>query len=68
MTEIEKMRRYIEQTKMNAATAYGMKMREAFALSEQAYGCGDLPIEMISLAFDYCKAKGYRAAKAQKGG
>lgn len=65
MSEIEKMKRYIERTKMNVPTAYGMNVAEAFELSKQAYVCGDLPIEMISLAFDYGKAKGYRAAKTE---
>lgn len=66
MSEIEKMKRYIERTKMNAPTAYGMNMHEVFELSKQAYGCGELPIEIIDLAFNYGKAKGYRAAKAER--
>jgi len=40
MSEIEKMKRYIERTKMGRADNY-------------------------ALAFDYGKAKGYRAAKAE---
>jgi hypothetical protein len=67
MSEIEKMKRYIERTKMDIKNPlqYAMNMREAFELSKQAHGCGDLPIEMINLAFNYGKAKGYRAAKAE---
>lgn len=65
MSEIEKMKRYIERTKMDMPTAYSMNILEAFELSKQAYVCGDLPFEMISLAFNYGKAKGYRAAKAK---
>lgn len=67
MSEIEKMKRYIERTKMNEPQAgpYKMNLTEAFELAKQAYACGDLPVEMISLAFDYGKAKGYRAAKAE---
>ncbi len=44
-----------------------MSLNEVFALSNQAYTCGDFPLEMISLAFRYGQAKGYRAAKAEKG-
>ncbi len=65
MSEIEKIQRYIERTKMDKSRRYQMSMNEAFALSHQAYTCGDLPIEMISLAFHYGQAKGYRAAKAE---
>jgi len=67
MSEIEKMKQYIEQTNIpvSKASAYQMNMQEAFALSHQAYTCGDFPIEMISLAFNYGQAKGYRAAKAE---
>ena len=68
MIEIEKMKRYIARTKMNIAGAspYKMNISEAFELAHQAYGCGDLPIEIISLAFEYGQAKGYRAAKAER--
>lgn len=67
MSEIEKMERYIERTKMSASTTslYKMNMLEAFELAYQALECRDLPIEAISLAFNYGKAKGYRAAKAE---
>ena len=67
MTEIEKMKRYIERTKMSASTTSlcKMNMLEAFELAYQALECRDLPIEAISLAFDYGKAKGYRAAQAK---
>ncbi len=64
MTEIEKMKKYIERTKLPSAGFY-MNLDEAFELAGQAFGCGDLPIEAISLAFNYGKAKGYRAAKAE---
>ena len=68
MSEIEKMQMYIERTKMDIKNPlqYAMNMREAFELSKQAHGCGGLPIEMINLAFNYGKAKGYRAAKAER--
>jgi len=66
MSEIEKIKRYIKRTNIpvSKASAYQMNMQEAFALSHQAY-CGDFPLEMISLAFNYGQAKGYRAAKAE---
>ena len=40
-------------------------MLEAFELVKQPNGSFNLSIEMISLAFNYGKAKGYRAAKAE---
>ena len=64
MSEIEKMKRYIERTKMS--TIYQINIQEAFALAHQAYAANDLPIEMVSLAFKYGQAKGYRAAKAER--
>lgn len=67
MSEIEKMKRYIERTRMNIENPlqYAMNLSEAFELAKQAIDCGDLPVEMISLAFNYGQAKGYRAAKAE---
>lgn len=47
MSEIEKMKRYIERTKMS--TIYQISLQEAFALAYQAYDANDFPIEMISL-------------------
>lgn len=41
-------------------------MVEAFELARQAQSSVDLSIEAISLAFNYGKAKGYRAAKAER--
>ena len=67
MAEIEKMQKYIDRTKMNIKNPlqYAMNLSEAFELAKQAIDCGDLPIEMISLALNYGRAKGYRAAKAE---
>lgn len=67
MSEIEKMKRYIERTNMNIENPlqYAMNMREAFELAHMA-GAGDaLSIKAISMAFNYGQAKGYRAAKAE---
>ena len=67
MSEIEKMKRYIERTNMNPEKVglYRMSMLEAFELVKQPNGSVNLSIEMLSLAFNYGKAKGYRAAKAE---
>lgn len=67
MSKIEEMKQYIERTKMSASTTslYKMNVLETFELAYQALECRNLPIEAISLAFDYGKAKGYRAAKAE---
>ena len=66
MSEIEKMKRYIERTKMKKADRFYLDMAEAFELTIQALNSDDFPLEVISLAFNYGKAKGYRAAKAER--
>lgn len=66
MNEIEKMKKYIERTKLDPNDRFYMDMREAFELAHQARTCEDFPLEIISLAFTYGKAKGYRAAKAER--
>ena len=67
MSEIEKMKRYIELTKldMRPSSPYQLNTPEAFELAYQAQTCDDFPLEAITLAFNYGKAKGYRAAKAE---
>ena len=62
MTEIEKMKRYIERTKMNIAATnpYQMNIRETLAVSDMT------SLEAISFAFQYGTARGYRAAKAER--
>lgn len=68
MTEIEKMQRYIDRTKMGltATNPYQMNTREAFELAFKARECGGLPLEVITFAFHYGQAKGYRMAKAER--
>ena len=66
MNEIEKMKRYIERTKLSEDDRFYMTLQEAFELTIQAHECNDLPMEIINLAFKYGKAKGYRAAKAER--
>lgn len=65
MSEIEKMKRYIERTKMKdtGTGVYKMNLCEAFALAHEA---NEPIVDMIALAFNYGKAKGYRAAKAER--
>ena len=64
MSEIEKMRRYIERTNMNKADNHCLVYREAVELLHTATDVSSM-FEVIALAFDYGKAKGYRAAKAK---
>lgn len=62
MTEIEKIQSYIAQPtsgKFPLDTRYQMGFLEARALS-----CMN-PMDAVCLAFDYGRAKGYRAAKKE---
>ncbi len=67
MSEIEKMKRYIERTdmKIDGSSPYQLNIREALELADQARSSSVTPIGIISLAFSYGMAKGYRAAKAE---
>lgn len=65
MSEIEKIKRYIEREKLSTCVKYDMSMAECKALSTQAYEKKISQLEVIALAFDYGRAKGYRAAKAE---
>lgn len=62
MNEIEKMKRYIERTKMGNAMTYQMSIPEMLNL---AHSAAEVPTEIVCLAFNYGRAKGYRAAKAE---
>ena len=64
MSEIEKMKRYIERTPMKKADNYCLVYGEAVELIGATKG-PDALLEIIALAFNYGKAKGYRAAKAK---
>lgn len=66
MSEIEKMKKYIERTKLDPNDRFYMSMSEAFELAYQAQTCGDFPLDAVNLAFKYGMAKGYRAAKAER--
>lgn len=65
MSEIERMRRYVEREKINTNDRYGLNADEGVALAKAAYEAEDLPLEIIDLAFRYGRAKGCRAAKAE---
>lgn len=62
MSEIERMQRYIERTHVkDERDAFCMRSRQIKTILNEV----DL-VEGIILAFDYGKAKGYRAAKAER--
>lgn len=65
MSEIEKIQKYIARTKCDKQDRYGMNCIEAIELTKRACESADFPLEVISLALNYGKAKGYRAAKAE---
>ena len=65
MTEIEKMKRYIERTKMGMADNYCLVHCEIVEMLNTATDV-DSMFDVITLVFDYGKAKGYRAAKAER--
>lgn len=62
MTEIEKIRRYIDQTKVDNGGRYDININEMLDL---AHAAAQTPIEAVCLAFAYGRAKGCRAAKAR---
>lgn len=64
MNEIEKINRYIARTNMKLAitSPYHMNLKELFGLSDIA---GEDAGRAICMAFEYGRAKGYRAAKAE---
>lgn len=65
MSEIERIRRYIEREKLSEGSRYSMSMVEGLELSRLAYEDKDLPVGIIVLAFNYGRAKGRREAKAE---
>lgn len=60
MSEIEKIKRYIEKNGAPRNLRYDMSLKEALAV---VHGVGGA--EAVSMAFAYGKAKGYRMAKAE---
>jgi len=65
MSEIEKIRKYIERTKMSNNRNYGLNITETFELAHKACSPDGIPCEMICLAFEYGRAKGIREARAE---
>ena len=65
MSEIEKMKRYIERTKMGRADNYCLAHCEVLEMLNTATDVNGI-FHVIGLAFNYGKAKGYRAAKAER--
>lgn len=65
MSEIEKMQRYIERTPMKKADNYFLTYGEASELMKTAKDVNAL-FEVVDFVFNYGKAKGYRAAKAER--
>ncbi len=65
MTEIEKMKRYIERAKVpeQSSSAYDILLGELHAMGNFAHS--DLYSALL-LLFEYGRAKGYRAAKAER--
>lgn len=68
MSEIEKMKRYIERTNMRIKNPlqYAMNTSEALELAHMVHAGDTLSIEAVSMALNYGQAKGYRAAKAER--
>lgn len=62
MNTIEKIRQYINDSAAPRNEQYDATFKEVFDI---ASGMG--PVEAVALAFDYGRAKGYQAAKAEKG-
>lgn len=67
MSELERMQRYIELTKMptRVAVPYGMNIRELGAVKEVSREEG--LVSALYMAFRFGMAKGWRAAKANAG-
>lgn len=66
MTEIEKIKRYIQRTRLNEDDGYYLGHVEILALMTEASKDVNCAFEAINTAFNYGKAKGYRAAKAER--
>ena len=66
MNEIEKMKKYIERTKLDKGDRFCLSWLEAMELSGEAVQTKDAAFRIIALAFNYGKAKGYRAVKAER--
>ena len=63
MTEIEKIEKYIKQTKISDKCNYCMRVAEWTAIADKGSR-----IDAVGLAFNFGRAKGYRAAMKENGG
>lgn len=61
MTEIERIKRYIERTKFPSPDRYELGGRQARALRDET----DI-VDILYTAFLYGRAKGYRAAMSER--
>lgn len=67
MSEIEKIKRYIQRTRLKEDDGYYLNIAEAMELTaEAAHNNSTAVANIINLAFNYGKAKGYRAAQAER--
>ena len=66
MSEIEKIKRYIERTRLKEDDGYYLGHLEILSLMNEASKDVNCAFEAIKTAFNYGKAKGYRAAKAER--
>ncbi len=60
MTKTEKIQRYIDSVGIKFPTRYSVSIEDLFALLEEFGG----PVA-VGIAFQYGRAKGYRAAQAE---
>lgn len=60
MTEIEKIQKYIDRTKIQDPLKYNLRASEWIAI----VNTNDI-LDAVSLAFNFGRAKGYRAAKKE---
>ena len=62
MDTIQTIVAYIRREKIRNIRYYQMNLHELMELKELGYTC---PQEALCIAYDYGRAKGYRAAKAE---
>ncbi len=62
MNEIEKIKRYIERTKISYPSRYEMSLLEAVVLEGAA---AENALDAVYIAYLYGRAKGFRSAKAE---
>jgi len=60
MSEIEMIQSYIKESNAPCSERYDASIKEVFAMAQEMGR-----VEAVALAFDYGRAKGYRAAKAE---